>query len=170
MTPDPPAAPRQQVQLIQATSPEHFAQARRLFEEYGASLSFDLCFQNFAEELAGLPGEYAPPEGRLLLAFWEGQPVGCVALRKLEDRICEMKRLYLQPQFRGRHWGRHLAEAVMNVARRAGYDRMRLDTVESMIVATALYRSLGFRPIPPYRFNPLPGVQYLEADLAQRTL
>ena len=165
MTPDIPDDASQPLHLIQAARPEHLVDARRLFEEYAASLNFNLCFQNFAGELAGLPGEYGPPDGRLLLAYCQSQAIGCVALRKVEERVCEMKRLYLQPAWRGRGWGRRLAEAVLAEARRAGYERMRLDTVDSMIAALELYRSLGFRPIPAYRFNPLPGAQYLEADL-----
>src|SRR5947208_1872470 len=115
--------------LEQAETPEQIALSRTLFQEYGASLGFSLCFQNFDKELAGLPGDYAPPDGRLLLAECEGQPAGCIALHKLEDGISEMKRLYLRPQFRGKGLGRALADHIIAEARRIGYKRMRLDTV-----------------------------------------
>jgi putative acetyltransferase len=145
------------VTFTPATTPEDLRHARLLFEEYAASLGFDLGFQGFAEELAGLPGDYAPPSGRLLLAFVEGQVAGCVALRGLEDGICEMKRLYVRQGFRELRLGRALAEALIAEARGIGYARMRLDTVPSMERAQALYRSLRFREIPAYRYNPVPG-------------
>jgi ribosomal protein S18 acetylase RimI-like enzyme len=151
---------------IQAASAAHIAQARELFLEYARSLGFSLCFQNFGSELAGLPGDYALPEGRLLLAEYEGQLAGCVALRKLEDEICEMKRLYLRTQFRGKGLGRVLAERVIAEARAIGYRRMRLDTVEPMMKdAVAMYRKLGFREIAPYRANPIEGALYMELQL-----
>ena len=152
--------------LAQAVSPAQIAQARELFLEYAQSLGFSLCFQSFDEELAGLPGDYAPPEGRLLLAQYQGQVAGCVALHKLEEGICEMKRLYLRPQFRGKGLGRKLAEAIIDEARAMGYRRMRLDTVEPVMKdAVVLYRMLGFREISPYRKNPIPGAMYLEKEL-----
>ena len=152
--------------LSQAESPTQVAQARELFLEYAQSLGFSLCFQNFDQELATLPGDYAPPEGRLLLAEYEGQLAGCVALHKLEDNICEMKRLYLRPQFRGKGLGRVLADRIIAEARQIGYHRMRLDTVEPVMKdAVAMYRRIGFREISPYRPNPNPGTIYLELEL-----
>ncbi len=113
-----------------------------------------------------MPGAYAPPRGRLLLAFHGGRPAGCVALREIEEGVCEMKRLYARPDFQGLGIGRALAEAVITEARGIGYSRMRLDTVPSMGRARSLYRALGFREIPPYRFNPIPGTAFLELRLA----
>jgi len=147
----------------QAESPEQFAAIRELFLEYAHSLGFSLCFQSFDKELAGLPGDYVPPEGRLLLATHEGAPAGCVALHNLEPGICEMKRLYVRPQFRGKGLGRALAERVIAEARQIGYQRLRLDTVEPMMkAAVAMYRQLGFREIAPYRDNPIEGALYME--------
>jgi GNAT superfamily N-acetyltransferase len=152
--------------LTQAESPLQIAQARELFLEYAQSLGFSLCFQNFDKELAGLPGDYAPPEGRLLLAEFESQLAACVALHKLEDRICEMKRLYLRPQFRGKGLGRVLAERIIAEARQIGYERMRLDTVEPVMKdAVAMYRKLGFKEIAPYSPNPMAGAMYMELEL-----
>jgi GNAT superfamily N-acetyltransferase len=146
---------------VQAESVAQIAQVRALFLEYANSLGFSLCFQSFEKEVAGLPGEYAPPNGRLLLAECEGQSVGCVALHPLAPHICEMKRLYLQPSYR-----RKLAEAVINEARMVGYKRMRLDTIEPLMkAAVQLYRALGFRAIAPYRPNPIQGAMYMELDL-----
>lgn len=144
---------------------EDLASAKFLFEEYAESLGFDLDFQGFDEELANLPGEYAPPKGYLLLAEYEGQLAGCVALKQLEDPICEMKRLYVRPEFRGLGIGRALAEAVIAQARNIGYTRMRLDTAPSMEAARTLYRSLGFRQIGPYRYNPIEGAIFMELEL-----
>ena len=152
--------------LAQARTPAEIALVRDLFLEYAQSLSFSLCFQSFEQELAGLPGDYAPPEGRLLLAEYQGELAGCVALHKLEPGICEMKRLYLRGQFRGKGLGRALAEALISEARNIGYRRMRLDTVEPMMkTAVALYRRLGFREIAPYRANPIDGALYMELEL-----
>ena len=148
-----------------ARTPAQVGEARRLFEAYAASLDFELCFQDFDRELASLPGDYAEPAGRLLLAERDGRALGCVALRPLEAGVCEMKRLYLEPAQRGTGLGRMLAKAVIDEARAVGYGRLRLDTVPSMAAAIALYRELGFREIPPYRENPVPGAMYLELAL-----
>ncbi|HWH55725.1 MAG TPA: GNAT family N-acetyltransferase [Gaiellaceae bacterium] len=142
------------------------ADARALFLEYAESLGFDLGFQDFEAELRGLPGEYAPPGGVLLLARVAKEAVGCVGLRPLAPETCEMKRLYVRPEARAGGAGRALAEAVIEVGRELGYRRMRLDTVPTMTAARALYRSLGFREIEPYRFNPIPGTSFMELDLA----
>jgi putative acetyltransferase len=152
--------------IARAETPAQVAQARELFLEYAQSLGFSLCFQSFDRELAGLPGDYAPPEGRLLLAEYEGNLAGCAALHKLEPGICEMKRLYLRPHFRGRGLGRILAEALIAEARQIGYQRMRLDTVEPVMKdAVAMYRKLGFKDTPPYRPNPMAGTIYMELEL-----
>lgn len=152
--------------FAQAESPAQLAQARELFLEYAQSLGFSLCFQNFDQELASLPGGYAPPAGRLLLAEYEGQVVGCVALHKLEPDICEMKRLYLRPAVRGKGLGRALADRIIAEARQIGYQRMRLDTVEPVMKdAVAMYRLLGFKEIAPYCANPIAGALYMELGL-----
>jgi putative acetyltransferase len=152
--------------FVHAETPRQIAQARELFIEYAQSLGFSLCFQNFDRELANLPGEYAPPDGRLLLAEFEGQLAGCVALHQLAADICEMKRLYVRPQFRGRKLGRALADRVIAEARHIGYKRMRLDTVEPVMKdAVVMYRKLGFKEIPAYRPNPNAGTLYMELEL-----
>jgi ribosomal protein S18 acetylase RimI-like enzyme len=157
------------VELVQAASPEQIEQARALFLEYAESLSFSLCFQSFDEELKNLPGAYAPPSGRLLLANCEGQLAGCIALRLLEPKICEMKRLYVGPAYRGKGVGRMLVDGIIAQARCIGYERMRLDSVAAeMQDAIALYRRRGFREIAPYRTNPMAGVIYLELALQER--
>jgi ribosomal protein S18 acetylase RimI-like enzyme len=153
------------LQIIEANSNAHLAIARELFVEYATAIEVDLCFQNFNQELAMLPGRYAPPEGRLLLAFDAAAPVGCVALRPIESGVCEMKRLYVRPGFRGHGTGRLLAEEVIATARSIGYTAMRLDTLTSMEAAIALYRSIGFRPIAPYYDNPSGCAVFMELDL-----
>ncbi|MEA2712773.1 MAG: hypothetical protein QOK27_734 [Gemmatimonadales bacterium] len=139
--------------------------ARQLFEEYAASLDVSLCFQGFDEELSSLPGAYAPPRGRLLLAYRDDESAGCVALRPLEPDTCEMKRLYVRPAYRSSGVGRLLAERLIHEAATAGYRRMRLDTLPTMEAALALYRRLGFREIAPYTANPVKGAVFLELQL-----
>jgi len=155
------------LRMTQASSPAQIAQVRELFLEYAKSLGFSLCFQSFDQELAGLPGDYSPPDGRLLIAEYQGELAGCVALHKLEPGICEMKRLYLRPAFRGKGLGRRLAETILNEAHSIGYQRLRLDTVERLMRdAVGLYRALGFREIAPYRANPMEGTLYMELVLS----
>jgi GNAT superfamily N-acetyltransferase len=139
---------------------------RELFLEYAQSLGVNLCFQNFEVELAELPGHYAPPGGRLLLAEYEGHLAGCVALHEWEPGVCEMKRLYLRPAFRGKRLGRVIAETIIAEAKNIGYQRMRLDTIEPIMKdAVEMYRKLGFREIAPYRPNPIAGAMYMELKL-----
>ena len=151
--------------IIPAQSDDHLLAARQLCLEYADFLGVDLCFQGFQQELDGLPGEYAPPDGLLLLAIEDDEPVGCVAVRDLGDSICEMKRLYLQPGHRGKGLGRKLAEAIIAEARAIGYKKMRLDSLTSLKEAAALYRSLGFVEIAAYRYNPLPDAVFMELVL-----
>jgi len=152
--------------IAEARSAEQVGQARRLFQEYAASLDTDLCFQGFEAELAGLPGEYSPPRGELLLALWNGQPAGCVALRPLDELVCEMKRLYVQPDVRAHGIGRMLVQRIVEVGKALGYRSMRLDSLPSMTAAIPLYRRFGFRDVPPYRHNPVAGTLYLELPLS----
>jgi putative acetyltransferase len=154
--------------LIQPDTPDLWAAAKQLIEDYAASLEIDLAFQNFQDELKSLEHEYSPPDGALLLAEQNGEYVGCVALRKFTESACEMKRLYVAPGGRGRGIGRALAEGVIAVARKAGYQRMLLDTLSTMKEALTLYDTLGFKPIGPYRFNPIAGAVYLELKLEFR--
>ena len=153
-------------EIIPAHSADDISHAREPFREYEAWLEVDLCFQSFERELAELPGKYAPPDGRLLLAVDDGNVAGCAALRKIGDGICEIKRLFLRPQFRGKGLGRQLAELIIAEAKQIGYERMRLDTLPpKMNDAIALYRSLGFKEIEPYYNNPVPGAKFMELDL-----
>jgi ribosomal protein S18 acetylase RimI-like enzyme len=153
------------VKLRKAASAGDMESARRLFVDYATSLGFSLCFQNFDEELATLPGKYAPPSGEIILAEADGEAVGIVALRKLDSGVCEMKRLYVSPVQRGTGLGARLARAIIDAARAKGYGAMRLDTLESMAAAIALYQHLGFVEIAPYYNNPLPGARYFELKL-----
>jgi ribosomal protein S18 acetylase RimI-like enzyme len=154
------------MKLRQAESEAETGQARELFEEYAAWLKVDLCFQNFEKELRRLPGDYAPPDGRLLLASEGERVVGCVALRRIGADTCEMKRLYLRAEARGHGAGRELAVAIIEEARRIGYARMRLDMLPRMMErAVAMYRALGFREIEAYYSNPIEGTLYMELVL-----
>lgn len=153
------------VRIISAQTNEHYHCARDLFIRYADSLGFDLEFQGFSQELAALPGDYAPPDGCILLAEISDHIAGCVALRPLENKICEMKRLFVIPEYQGRGIGRILALSVIDQAREKAYKKMRLDTIDSMKKAKALYLSLGFRPIEAYCFNPLENPSYMELDL-----
>lgn len=154
-----------QLVIRRATTPADLATVRELVREYAASLGFNLHFQQFEQEVADLQGTYGPPGGTLLLAMADGIPGGCVGVRPLEGEICEMKRLYVRPAARRAGLGRALAEAAINFGAGAGYRRMRLDTLPTMDRARALYESLGFRQIPPYRYNPIPDTLYLELAL-----
>jgi len=156
------------IEVVHAESESRLLEAKKMIKEYADSLPINLDFQNFSSELADLPGEYAPPEGCLLLAYSNEMPAGCVALRKFSEGICEMKRLYVRPQFRGQNIGRILAEAVIAEGRHLSYTRMRLDTLSTMMQARALYASLGFTEIDPYRFNPVEGAKYMELQLTDR--
>lgn len=158
-----------QVQLVIPADPQALEAARGILREYAQSLPIDLCFQGFEQELAALPGDYAPPGGQLLLAHVDGLLAGCGAFRPLADadyaNACEMKRLYVRPAFRGFGLGRALAQALLDEARSAGYSVMLLDTLDDMESARELYTDLGFEEIPPYYYNPIPGAHYLKAEL-----
>jgi ribosomal protein S18 acetylase RimI-like enzyme len=156
------------IHVLPAELPVQLRDVRVLFLEYASTLGFDLHFQDFDREVAALPGPYSPPRGALLLAGAEGAAAGCVALRPLDDLACEMKRLYVRPAWRRRGVGRLLCDAVIARAQNLGYATMKLDTVPEMTEAIALYRSLGFRPVEPYRFNPIPGALYMELTLESR--
>ena len=153
-------------EITHARSEADLEEARKLFREYAAWLEIDLCFQNFEKELAGLPGDYAPPDGRLLFVRENGKVAGCIALRKLGAGLCEMKRLFVRPEFRGQGLGRSLIGAIILEAKEIGYQRMRLDTLPpKMNDAIALYRSFGFQEIEPYYSNPVPGARFMELEL-----
>jgi GNAT superfamily N-acetyltransferase len=152
--------------VLQADTATEIEDARKLFREYEAWLGLDLCFQGFEAELAALPGKYAPPEGRLLLAYADDKLAGCIAMRKLEDGVCEMKRLFVRDEFRGARIGVALIEELISDARGIGYEKMRLDTFPpKMGKAARLYKSHGFVQIPPYYENPHPGVLFMELNL-----
>jgi putative acetyltransferase len=153
------------LRILQVHSQEGIQQVKFLFSEYASSLDFDLSFQKFEDELANLPGEYSPPGGAILLAYFEGSAAGCVAMRKMTEDVCEMKRLYVRQGFRGKKIGKALSVAIIEEARKRGYSRMRLDTVPSMKEAIQLYRNLGFKETSPYRYNPRAGAMFLELVL-----
>lgn len=152
-----------------AQTADQMARAKLLFLEYAASLGVDLSFQDFEREVRELPGDYAPPRGRLFLLTENAQDAGCIALRPLDEEICEMKRLYVRPAFRGRGLGRRLAEEVIAAGREIGYQAMRLDTLPSMADAQRLYRALGFVEIGAYRYSPVPGTRFFELDLRRNS-
>jgi len=154
-----------EIQLVEPDSVEQWAVARRLVEEYYASLHVDLGFQGIENEIDHLAQEYCSPSGCFLLAEADGQWLGCIALRRFDEGVCEMKRLYVMPEGRGRGLGRVLTEAIIARARGLGYKRMVLDTLPFMKDAQALYRSLGFEPTSPYRYNPIPGSAFLALKL-----
>ena len=153
------------VRLVQPDSPALWAVARRLVEAYAASLDIDLGFQDFRHEITSLQHAYGPPEGAFLMAEQDGMCIGCVALRQFTQDSCEMKRLYVSPNGRGQGVGRTLAEGIISAARQLGYARMLLDTLPAMREAHSLYAALGFKPIPAYRYNPVPGTTFMELRL-----
>jgi GNAT superfamily N-acetyltransferase len=150
------------IRYLKAEKDEHLEAVKELFLEYARSLEFSLGFQDFEEEIAAMPGHYAPPDGCILLAFYRDKPAGCVAVRKLDKGICEMKRLYVRPEYRGKGMGKTLSERIIEEARKLGYNKMRLDTLESMKEANSIYRKLGFHDIQPYRYNPFEQAVFLE--------
>ncbi len=153
------------IQIVHAASQEQIGNVRELFVEYAHSLNVSLCFENLDKEVNELPGVYAPPPGSLLLAVDEEKIAGCVALKKVDDRVCEMKRLYVRAEFRGRGIGKILAMRIADEAREIGYERLRLDTLPTMKEAISLYRSLGFEEIPAYRDLPVPGALFMQVKL-----
>ena len=157
------------IRLATPSTPEEIDAVREIFREYAQGLKVDLCFQQFDEELANLPGEYAAPRGALLIATVDGELAGCCALRPLDTadypNASEMKRLYVRKPFRGFGLGRQLVEGTLDAARQGGYACVLLDTLDEMEAARALYDGLGFEEIPPYYHNPIPGAHYLKADL-----
>ena len=158
-----------EIRLVFPDTPELIAATREIFREYAHSLDIDLCFQNFEAELASLPGDYAPPNGSLVLAFVDGALAGCGALRPLPDtdyaNACEMKRLFVRPAFRRFGLGRVIAQALLDEAQQIGYTDVLLDTLDDMEAARGLYATLGFEEVPPYYYNPIPGAHYLKAVL-----
>jgi len=154
--------------IIHVQTPQHIEETRRLFREYEQFLGVDLCFQGFEAELAGLPGRYGPPTGALLMALDGEHAAGCVALREIGQGICEMKRLYVRPAYRGLDLGRQLARSIIGQAISLGYSLMRLDTLDTLRQAMGLYEALGFTRTAPYYDNPLPGVVYWERALTEK--
>ena len=155
------------INYITSKTEQDFADAKDLFLEYANSLNFELCFQNFENEISDLPAQYSEPTGCIILCYKDDKPIGCVGLRKFAEGICEMKRLYLKNEARGKGIGRVLAEKVIEKAKELGYKKMQLDTIETMKEAISLYKSMGFKEISPYRFNPVKGVIYMEIELEQ---
>jgi len=153
------------IKLVEANTKEFVEKAKELIREYAQSLEFDLGFQDFDKEMENFPGQYAFPKGRLYVALDANQPIGCVALRELGQSICEMKRLYVKPYYRGQKVGKLLAEIVIKAAMDMGYNYMRLDTIPSMKQANMLYKALGFKKIAPYRFNPIEDATFFELNL-----
>ncbi|HKY45840.1 MAG TPA: GNAT family N-acetyltransferase [Pyrinomonadaceae bacterium] len=154
------------MRVFQANTQRDIEHARTLLEEYASDLSISLCFQNFDRELKNLPGDYAPPDGRLLLATEDDQLAGCIALRKLGGSVCEIKRLFVRPAYRGKRLGKVLVASIIDEARKLGYTTMRLDTLPGrMDKAIALYQSIGFVEIAPYCENPVEGAKFMELDL-----
>jgi putative acetyltransferase len=153
------------MEVVEGTTSQQLQIIRELFTEYANSIEIDLCFQGLDRELAELPGKYAPPDGQLLLAMQGENAAGCVALRKIDEGVCEMKRLYVRPAFRGQNIGRKLANEIISAARQIGYERMRLDTLSSMKPAIALYESFGFNRIPAYYENPSDRAVFMELKL-----
>jgi putative acetyltransferase len=149
-------------EIVLARSAEDYALARTLFLEYARDIDLDLSFQNFDEELAELTAQYGPSQGGILLLTVEGRPAGCVAVRRFEKDTAELKRMYVRPAYRGQGYGRRLGEEALALTRGLGYRAIRLDTLPKMAAAIALYQSLGFVEIEPYRFNPVPGAKYFE--------
>lgn len=161
-----------ELSIIQAEGPDALDTARTLFREYNDILDIDLSFQSFEEELRALPGVYAPPKGRLLLAYWQGEPVGCVALKPLPDdesgnSVAEMKRLFVRKGYGRKGIGKALLQAIIHEAKQAGYCCIRLDSLRRLEAAARLYNTLPMQEIPPYNHNPLDDVYYMELDLAK---
>ena len=153
------------IEYVLMITQEHMAHIRDLFTEYVDSLGFQLDFQDYEKEFDELPGDYAPPDGRLILALEGHTAVGCIALRKLDEKTCEMKRMYVRPEYRAKGIGRRLAEIIIDEARKIGYTTIKLDTIATMKEAIVLYRSLGFRKTRPYRYNPVKGAAFMELHL-----
>lgn len=154
-----------EIVLRHVTGPEQLEDVRQLFLEYADTLDIDLCFQNFDEEVKSLPGKYSPPDGELIIALVDGKCAGCIAVRKISERICEMKRLYVRDKYRGLGTGKKLVSEIIETAKNHGYEFMRLDTLPSMKSAQNMYTAFGFYDIEPYVYNPIEGVRYMELKL-----